>query len=136
MEDTMFEFKLLPRLSETDAIGHINNTVLPAWFEEARRDLFKIFIPDLSMQTWNLILRKYEIEIENQISHKDVVTVHTHVSKIGTKSFTVFQEAFQNGVRAATAASVIVYFDYSKNATAEIPEDIKDQLNAHLYQKP
>jgi len=132
----MFEFQILPRLSETDAIGHINNTVLPAWFEEARRDLFKIFIPDLSMQTWNLILRKYEIEIENQISHKDAVTVQTHVSKIGTKSFTVFQAAFQNDMRVATAASVLVYFDYSENTTAEIPEDIKDQLNAHLLQKP
>ena len=132
----MFEFQILPRLSETDAIGHINNTVLPAWFEEARRDLFKIFIPDLSMQTWNLILRKYEIEIENQISHKNIVTVHTHVSKIGTKSFTVFQAAFQNDMRVATAASVLIYFDYSKNTTAEIPEDAKKQLKRHLLQKP
>lgn len=31
----MFEFELLPRLSETDGVGHINNTCLPAWFEEA-----------------------------------------------------------------------------------------------------
>ena len=132
----MFEFTLLPRLSETDGLGHINNTVLPAWFEEARRDLFKIFIPDLSMQTWNLILRKYEIEIQNQISHKDFVTITTSVSQIGTKSFTVFQETFQNGDPVASASSVIIYFDYSKGKTAEIPQALKKKLNSHLPETP
>jgi acyl-CoA thioester hydrolase len=127
----MFTFQILPRLSETDALGHINNTVLPAWFEEARRNLFKIFNPDLTMQAWNLILRKYDIEIINQISHNAMVTINTYVKQIGTKSLTVFQEAFQNSNQVAAATSVLVYFDYSTGMTVEMPGNIREQLKAH-----
>lgn len=37
----MFKEIIQPRFNETDASGHINNTVLTAWFEGAH-DLFQI----------------------------------------------------------------------------------------------
>ena len=32
----MFHYETEPRFSDTDALGHINNTVYPVWFEQAR----------------------------------------------------------------------------------------------------
>ena len=128
----MFEFKLQPRLSETDGLGHINNTFLPAWYEEARRDLYKIFIPELNLQYWNLVLKKYEVEIHKQIYHDSTITIQTGIDKIGTKSFTVYQEAFQNKFLVSSAYTVLVYFDFSEAVPANIPISIKDQLELHM----
>ncbi len=128
----MFRFTLRPRLSETDGLRHINNTALPAWFEEARRDLFELFNPGLSLTAWNLILKKYEIELVAQINHTDELEIVTRVAKIGTKSLTVIQEAFQNDKPVATCRSVIVYFDYASNQTEPIPATIVERLQEHL----
>ncbi len=39
----MLEMQIQPRFQETDALGHINNTVPAVWFESARDPLFRIF---------------------------------------------------------------------------------------------
>ena len=57
----MFTEKVIPRFSETDALGHINNTVLPVWFEAARVPIFKFFTPDLNPHNWKLIIAKVEV---------------------------------------------------------------------------
>ena len=44
----MFTTPITPRASETDGAGHINNTVVPVWFEAGRREIFRIFTPDLT----------------------------------------------------------------------------------------
>lgn len=128
----MFTFEILPRLSETDGLGHINNTVLPAWFEEARRGLFQIFNPSLSLAGWNLILKKYEVEIVSQIVHDETVEIQTEVSDIGTKSFTVSQKAFQGGRLAAVYSCLLIYFDYASGKTAAIPQEIVEKLAGHI----
>ena len=43
----MFVRTIEPAFYDTDALGHVNNTRLPAWFELARNDLFRLFTPDL-----------------------------------------------------------------------------------------
>ncbi len=131
----MFAFSLLPRFSETDGLGHISNTCLPAWFEEARKELFKLFNPTLSLKTWNLILKKYEIDILQQISYENEILIQTSVANIGNKSLTVLQEAFQSQKPVANAKTVLVYFNYQKNLTEEIPAEIKSQLLNHLMPK-
>ncbi|MDX1570590.1 MAG: thioesterase family protein [Xanthomonadales bacterium] len=131
----MFEFELQPRLSETDGLGHINNTVLPAWFEEARRELFRIFNADESLAAWNLILKKYEIELHGQIRHDAPVRIETAVAGVGTTSLVVVQEAFQAGLPVASANTVLVHFDYAGQQPAPIPPEIRSQLEEHLRAK-
>ncbi len=130
----MFKYKIEPRLSETDGLGHINNTVLPVWFEEARKDLFRIFNPSLEVKTWNLILKRFEVEIVNQINHTSPVTIITYIEKIGEKSLIVQQEASQDNIKVASGKTVLIHFDYSTNTASEIPKEIRDRLNKHLVQ--
>lgn len=128
----MFSFELTPRLSETDGLGHINNTVLPAWFEEARRELFHIFNPGLSLQKWNLILKKYDVDILAQINPIDTVTIETEVSHIGTKSLTVTQRAYQNDHPVVQYHCLLIFFDYAQGKTAPIPQEIINKLQSHI----
>jgi len=128
----MFTHEIEPRFSETDALGHINNTCLPVWFEEGRGDLVRLFNPDLELKHWNLILKKYDIEFIQQIFHASTVTIHTEVEHVGDKSLVVYQEALQNGITVAIGHTVLVYFDFSKNTTAPIPSIIKERLASHM----
>ena len=63
----MFEYTITPRVADTDALGHINNTVLPCWFEEARTPLFRILNPTMAFDKWNLILARMEVDYLHQI---------------------------------------------------------------------
>ena len=54
----MFSESFSPRFTDTDALGHINNTLVPIWFEGARDPIFKIFTPILDVTNWQLILAK------------------------------------------------------------------------------
>jgi len=131
----MFHFKVQPRFSETDGLGHINNTVLPVWFEEARTDLFRIFNPSLKLESWNLILKRYDIEFTAQMWRDDPVDIQTGIAKIGNTSLTVVQRAVQNGQTAAVGHTTLVHFDYRAGVPAAIPEDIREQLAEHRVEE-
>lgn len=129
----MFSEIITPRFSDTDALGHINNTMLPIWFEGARNPVFKIFTPTLELSTWPLILAKIDVNFEAQIFYGEALEVRTYISRIGGSSFDVFQELWQNGHRVANGTSVMVHFDYKTQSSAAIPESIKEQLKQHFY---
>ncbi len=127
MYSTFFE----PRFSETDAFGHINNTVLNVWFEAARGRLFKIFYKEgESLQTMNLILARTEVDFVAQIYYGQEVEVRTQVESIGNSSFVVAHEAYQNGNLVAKGKAVQVYFDHETQRSQPLTEDIKKALQA------
>jgi acyl-CoA thioester hydrolase len=131
----MFMYYLQPRFSETDALGHINNSALPVWLEEARVDVFRIFNPSLQTATWNLILKKYDIEFLEQIWRTEPVEIQTSIEHIGNSSLTVLQRVRQAGKEVVRGRTVLVHFDYKTNRPAPIPEDIKKQLEEHREQE-
>ena len=127
----MFRHQIAPRFSETDALGHINNTALPVWFEEARAEVFRLFNPSLRFETWNLILRKIEIEIARQIVHGEPVEIATGVEAIGNTSTTLVQVAEQGDYRVAVCRAVLVHFDYARQKPWPIPDAIRAELEPH-----
>ncbi|MDA8792265.1 acyl-CoA thioesterase [Bacteriovoracaceae bacterium] len=124
----MLNLTILPRFNDTDALGHINNASIATWFEEARRPIFKKFIPDLNPKKWNLIIAKVEIEYLSQSYYQADVIVQTEFEKIGNSSMTIFQKAIQNGKEIASGRCVMVYYDYDKKAPISIPNDLKQEL--------
>lgn len=122
---------------DTDALGHVNNTSIPLWFETSRNPLYKIFNPtmELNPKTWNLIMVHTEVDYLDQIFFGDTVEIRTFVEKIGTTSCTVYQEAWQKGKKRAEGRAILVEFDFNKQETIEIPDEIKNELEKHLYQK-
>jgi len=130
----MFSEIIKPRFSDTDALGHINNTMVPIWFEGARDPVFKIFTPTLDLTAWPLILAKIEVNFEAQIFYGHDIEIRTYVGRLGGSSFDVYQELWQQDKRVASGKAVMVNFDYKSQSSAAIPNDIRTQLNQHLYQ--
>ena len=125
---------LEPRFSETDALGHINNTVLPVWFEQARTPIFKIFTPSLAIDQWELILAKIDVSFLKQIFYGIDVEVRTFIQSVGNSSFVVYHEAWQENLKVAEGTAVMVHFDHLTQKPKSLPEDIKLNLKQHLIE--
>ena len=126
-----------PRFGDVDGLGHINNTVLPQWFEKARNPLFRIFHPDLDLdlKKWRLILAKIEIDFRRPILYQNNVEIRTYVERIGTSSFTLLHQAWQNDQLASKSKAVGVYYDFINERSLPIPDDIKQKLLEHTPSK-
>ncbi len=129
----MFSEKLMPRFSDTDALGHINNTLLPVWFEGARDPVFRFFMPELDTKKWQLILAKIDVEFHGQLYYALEIEIRTYIGRIGGSSFTVYQEAWQNNIKCASGTAVMVHFCFEKQSSLKIPEIIKKQMKEHLF---
>ncbi|TDJ03993.1 MAG: acyl-CoA thioesterase [Deltaproteobacteria bacterium] len=128
----MFSRIFNPGFADTDALGHINNTVFPYWFENARIEIFKLFTPDLDPKKWSLILAKIEVDFKAQCYYGTEVEVKTFIEKVGNSSFVVLQEVIQNEILVAVGRSTMVHFDHDSQKSEHLPPVIKEKLLNHL----
>lgn len=128
----MFSYQITPRVADTDALGHINNTVLPCWFEEARTPLFRILNPTMDFDKWNLILARMEVDYLGQIFFHSPVEIKTWISRMGNSSFDVTQELWQDGKICAKSRNVIVHFDFKAQKSCPIVGKMRSDLEEHL----
>lgn len=131
----MFSMTTQLRFAETDALGHINNTVVPVWFEAAREPIFQIFNPEMDLKNWNLIIAKIEVNFLAQIHYPGDVEVRSYISKLGNSSLNILQEVYQNAQKVASGECVMVKFDYTTNKSVAISDSEREALTAHLIEK-
>lgn len=129
---TFFVEKFKPRFCDTDALGHINNTMVPIWFEGARDDVFKWFTPDLDLKQWKLILAKIDVNFHGQMFYEMPMEVRTFIGRIGGSSFDVYQELWQQEELKASGTAVMVHFDYKAQKTVKIPQQIVDKMTQYI----
>lgn len=132
----MFTIAVTPRFGDMDALGHINNTVPAVWFELARNPVIDIFDPsrELKRETFSLIMAHSDYDYVDQLNFKSAAEIKTWVSKIGTKSFTIYHEAWQQGRLCVKGNAVLVHYDFNAEKSTPIPEDKKLILAEHLLQ--
>lgn len=128
----MFTEKISPRFAETDALGHINNTVIPVWFEQARRPIFEFFTPDLDPRKWRLIIARIEVDFMAETRFGSEVEIRTYLSHLGNASLKLTHELWQQGVLRAKGMAVLVHYNYQTGKSMAIPDDIRHQLAVHL----
>ncbi|GHC24893.1 acyl-CoA thioesterase [Aidingimonas halophila] len=130
----MFVRTIEPAFYDTDALGHINNTRLPAWFEWARNDLFKLFTPDLNPTRWTLIMARLDVEFHAELHFGKEVEIRTYLSRLGNSSLTVTQEAWQEGNLGARGNVVLVHYDHELKQAVPISGALRRALQVHLVE--
>ncbi|WP_136249287.1 acyl-CoA thioesterase [Halomonas borealis] len=128
----MFTRTIEPAFYDTDALGHINNTRLPAWFELARNDLFRLFTPDLDPGQWRLIMARMEIDYRAELYYGHDIEIRTYLTRLGGSSFTVTQEAWQSGRLANLGHAVMVHYDHRDKRAVPLEGELREALAAHL----
>jgi acyl-CoA thioester hydrolase len=128
----MFSLVITPKFGDIDGLGHVNNTVIPGWFEQARNTIYRVFNPNFDFSCWNLILVRYEVDFVSQLYYDKDVEIRSFISAIGRSSFEVRQEAWQNGKVCSKGKTVLVHFDFKKQKSVPIPDDIRAFLEESL----
>ena len=127
----MIETPIIPRVSETDGAGHINNTVIPIWFEGGRTEIFRVLTPDLDFKNWRVALVNMNVDYLAQTYFQDPAVVRTWVDKVGTKSFTLYEELWQGERLCAKGTATYVYFNYDDQEAKPVPENVRVALLTH-----
>lgn len=113
------------RFSDLDMAKHVHNAVYLQYFELGRMDLLRHFMEkDHDWVRTGLILARNEVDYRKPIHSADPVQVQTWCGKIGEKSFDLCYQV-QHGKTGSVFAegrSVMVAFDYEKQASIAIPE--------------
>lgn len=131
----MYKTMIEPRVSETDGVGHINNTTIPVWFEAGRNQLFKLFTPDDSFENWRMIILNMNVEFVSQIYFGQSVTVCNWVKKIGNTSLQLYEEIWQKDTLCAKGTVTYVNFNTKTQTSEPIPDHIRKELELHLYKR-
>lgn len=127
-----FSERFKPRFSDTDALGHINNTMVPVWFEGARDPIFRWFSPELDTNNWQLILAKIDASFHGQMYYGREMEVKSYIGRIGASSFDVYQELWQDGELRASGTAVMVHYNYTEQKSVKIPSAILDNFQQYL----
>ena len=132
----MFKATVTPRFGDIDGLQHANNIAIAMWFEQARNPVFRFFTPDLKLddQNWKLIMARAEYDYVGEMFYGEDVEIRTYIVRIGNSSFTIGQEAWQNGNVGAKGQAVIVHFDFQEKKSKPIPDDIRELLKEHLIE--
>lgn len=112
------------RWSDTDALGHLNNTSFASYAELGRLD----FLQRSFAAVGSLILANLSIDFRRQVRYGADVHVETWIEKVGRTSITLRQDVFANGEVAAEARSVVVHFDYAAQQKLELSAEARERL--------
>ncbi|WP_147804678.1 acyl-CoA thioesterase [Alkalicoccus halolimnae] len=128
----MYEYNVTVRFNDCDSMGHVNNTAYFTYFEEARKDIFKLFNPALDIDAWNLIVASTQCDFVNEMNYAQKVSVYTWISRVGTSSFTV-EHAIQDdeGRWTARGKAVLAGYDFAERKTVPISEPAASELALH-----
>jgi len=129
----MLSVTVSPRFGDMDILGHINNISPSQWFEIARTPIMRFFDPELKLtrETFPLMMAHSEYDFIGQMFFREI-EVKTWISRIGTKSFTVYHEAWQESRLCVKGSAVVVHYDFSAGQSTPIPDDKRKLLAEHL----
>ncbi len=132
----MFTEIIKPRFLETDALGHINNNTYGVWFEAARDEIFRIFMPKANIKEWNLIMAHTSFDFLKEVFWGKEVIVKTGVAKLGNSSIELCHAVYQDGKLCTTGKCIIIHYDFETKQAVSIPEKIRAKLETHLFTSP
>ncbi|MGY2084398.1 acyl-CoA thioesterase [Blastococcus sp. SYSU DS0539] len=116
------------RWSDPDMLGHVNHARALSLLEDARLALGD------DHAGGGLILARLEVDYLRQLYYRvgEELCVHSWVTRLGTKSFTMRQELAQDGEVAIRADVVLVVFDFAANASRPLTEAERTHWSRYL----
>ncbi len=120
-------FALQTRYRDEDGLGHINNTALAGFYDEARsRFMQHIFSPGNGLERVRIVTAETYVRFMGEVFHLNEVQISSAILRIGTASFQIAQGLFQKGRCMGICDTTFV------QATAHGSLPISDRLRAVL----
>lgn len=124
--------KLQVRVSETDALGHVNNTSYFDYIEESTNYFYRQLNIPLDTR-FNFVLAKVSCEFIKQAFYGNTLRLDSHPVEIGNKSIVLVTHIYNDETDelVAKGESVLVFFDTENQESLPIPSDMKDKIVAY-----
>jgi acyl-CoA thioester hydrolase len=110
------------RFGDTDAFGHINNSVFSVLCESGRVHLFTTRLNPALPAGVFFVIARLAIDFRAELHYPGAVRTATWPTKLGRSSLTLKQALFSNGRLGATAQSVCVLMDAATRRPTPLPE--------------
>ena len=68
----------------------------------------------------------------NSYDSNIVLTVKTWVGRLGSSSFDVYQEIWQEGEHCATGTTTMVHFNYNTQKAEPVPDAVREKMQNWL----
>lgn len=106
----MHEVRLQIRWRDSDAYGHVNNSVYLTYLEEARDAWVELVLGGVSANTWDLVLARVAVDFRSELRQTDrEVAVSCELESIGRASLRTRETIRKvDGTISAEATAVIV----------------------------
>ncbi|MDX1733532.1 MAG: thioesterase family protein [Halioglobus sp.] len=127
-----FSVTITPRFYETDAMGHINNATLAAWFEVARVRFVEQLAGEDGPVGRSWILASVHIDFAAETLYGADVEVRIVDARIGNSSFTLSCEMRQQGRLTVKGIAVLVHIDVDSKRPQRIPDVVRERLAARV----
>ena len=123
-----------------DVLGHLTTRFYVAMFDDSSYHLLHSVFgwtgasDDEGKIGWADV--RHLIEYQAEVAVGDLLEIRAGVTKIGTKSITVFYEMTNLGTNetAATLEVVCVLFDLKKRKAVALSDELRDMASKHLVQ--
>lgn len=115
------------RFSETDQLGHVNNTVFAIYFEVGRSTWFSrsgIYGQDRV----TLVIVSTTIEFLRPVLWPGAIRIGTRICRSGRSSFDMEQVMLQDDTQTGRAVSTMVLIDKGTGNSVPMPDDIRAML--------
>ncbi len=122
-----FETTVKPRFYETDGLGHISNTVIPAWFEIGRTEFLQSLAGGPGRQrAW--LTASVQIDYVAETFYGSDVTVRITSARVGNTSITLYCEMEQDGRVTVRGSAVLVHMSEDGTAKERVPDKVRELL--------
>lgn len=125
-----YSITISPRFYETDALGHINNAAIAAWFEVARVRFLESLGESQPSSAKDWILASLQIDFHAETFYgRDVKAVITG-AEVGNTSLTICCDMYQEERRTVRCMAVLVHMDTVEKKPERIPDWLRERIAA------
>lgn len=122
------------RFSDVDILNHVNNVRLQEYYDLGKSHYFSevLHLP-IKWNERGFIAASTSTSYISEVQYTNALVVTTKISKIGTKSITIYQEIIDSATNTLKgfSTSILVAFDIVNHVSIEIPKNWRDDIEKY-----
>jgi len=137
MESKKYKFRhSMPaqlRFSDVDRFGHVNNSVYFSLFDMCKTHYFNDVVGTDIFDRVAPVVVHIEANFITPVYFPDEIVIQTSITRIGNKSFTLFQRALNDRTHEVKCEceTVMVMMDTQVNVSVNVPDDFRTAVETY-----
>ena len=123
-----FAVTITPRFYETDALGHINNIAITAWFEVLRVRLLESLGSGAASVAKNWVLASIALDYIDETFYGSDVTMKVVELGVGNSSLKIQCQMMQGERLTVRGMAVLVHLDIDTKQPRRIPDELRERI--------